>query len=101
MGISEKIKAIDNKVEQNKVQYNLDTQTAKIFALSSANVGKYKLLTGKDIFPIKDFLEKAAALKRFEYPPLLEELKAQTDIAKKQYQRLDDTDEFDETRNEK
>ena len=29
MGISEKIKAIDNKVEQNKVQYNLDTQTAK------------------------------------------------------------------------
>ena len=39
-------------------------------------------------------LEKAAALKRFEYSLLSKELKAQTDIAKKQY--LDDTDEFDE-----
>ena len=34
-------------------------------------------------------LEKAAALKRFEYLPLGKELKAQTDIAKKQHQKLD------------
>ena len=44
-------------------------------------------------------LEKAAALKRFEYSPLGKELKTQADIAKKQYQKLDDTDEFDETIN--
>ena len=34
-------------------------------------------------------------MKRFEYSPLGKELKAQTDIAKKQYQKLHDTYEFD------
>ena len=38
MSISEKIKTIDNKIEQNKAQYNSDRQTAKISALSSGNV---------------------------------------------------------------
>ena len=44
-------------------------------------------------------VEKAAALKRFEYSLLGKKLKAQTDIEKKQYQKLDDTDEFDGTIN--
>ena len=66
MSFSEKIKTIDNKIEQKKVQYNLDRQTAKISALSSKNVSKYEFLTGKDVLPKKDLLEKAAALKRFE-----------------------------------
>ena len=35
MTVSEKIKTIDNKIEQNKAQYDLDRQTTKIFALSS------------------------------------------------------------------
>ena len=35
-----------------------------------------------------DLLEKAATIKRFEYSVLGKELKAQTDIAKKQYQGL-------------
>ena len=95
MSISEKIKTIDNKIEQNKAQYNLDRQPARISALSSENVSKYEFSTSKDVLPEKDLLEKAAALKRFEYSPLGKELKAQTDIAKKQYQKLDDTCEFD------
>ena len=79
MSISEKIKAI----EQNKAQYNLDRQTAKIFALSSSgNVSKYEFLTGKDVLP-------EAALKRFEYSPFGKELKKQTSVAKKQYQDCD------------
>ena len=36
--VSKKIKTIDNKIEQNKAQYNLDRQTAKISVLSSGNV---------------------------------------------------------------
>ena len=48
MSINEKIKAINNKIEKNKAQYNLDRQTAKIPALSSGNVSKYEFLTGKD-----------------------------------------------------
>ena len=46
-------------------------------------------MTDKDILPERELLEKAATLKRFEYSPLGKELKAQTDIAKKQYQGLD------------
>ena len=82
MSISEKIKRFDNKIEQNKTQYNLDRQTAKISPLSLGN----RFLTGKDVLSEKDLLEKAAALKRFEYSTLGKELKSQTDIAKKQYQ---------------
>ena len=58
MSISEKIKAINNKIEQNKAQYELDRQTAKISALSSGNVSKYELLTGKDDSEGKYLLEK-------------------------------------------
>ena len=36
-------------------------------------------------------------MKRFKYFPLGKELKVQTDIAKKQYQKLVDTYEFDKT----
>ena len=43
------------------------------------------------IFYPKDLLEKAAALKRFEYSPLGRELKRQTSVAEKQYQKLDNT----------
>ena len=76
---------IDNKIEQNKAQYNLHRETTKTSALSSGNVSKYDFLTGKDVLPKKCLLEKAAALKRFEYSPLCKKLKAQTDIAKKHY----------------
>ena len=72
-----------------------------ISALSSGNGSKYEFLTGKDLLPDKDLLEKLAELKRFEYSPLGKELKAQNDITKKQYKKLDDTKEFDETINKK
>ena len=65
MSISEKIKTIDNKLEQNKAQYNLDRQTAKISPLSSGNVSKFEFLSGKDVLPEKELLEKAATMKRF------------------------------------
>ena len=89
MTVSEKIKIIDNKIKQSKAQHNLGRETAKISALSSGNVHKYEFLIGKDVLPQKDLLEKVAILERFEYSPLGKELKAQTDIAKKQYQGLD------------
>ena len=83
MSISEKIKTIDNKIEQSNVQHNLDRQTAKISASSSGNVSKYGFLTGKEVLPEKDLLEKAEAIKRFEYSPLGKELKKQTSVAEK------------------
>ena len=83
MSISQKIKAVNNKIEQNKAQYDLDRQTAKVSAFLSRNVSKYEFLTGKDVLPQKDLLEKAATMKRFEYSPLVKELKTQTENAKK------------------
>ena len=45
MTVSEKIKAMDNKIKQNKAQYNLEKQTA--FSLRS--VCNYEFLTREDI----------------------------------------------------
>ena len=74
MSISEKVKAVNNKIEQTKAQYNLDKQTVTISASSSGNASNYEFLTGKDFLPEKYLLEKAAALKRFQYAPLGKEL---------------------------
>ena len=61
----------------------------------SGNVSKYEFPTGKDVLPEKELLEKSAALTKFEYSPLGSELKKQIELAKKQYQKLDNTDEVD------
>ena len=66
ISISENIKTTDNKIEQNKPQYNSYGETANISALSSGNVSKYEFPTDKDALPEKNLLE----LKRFEYSPL-------------------------------
>ena len=52
-------------------------------------------MSGKDVLTKKDLLEKAATIRTFEYSSLGKKLKAQTDIAKKQHQKLDNTYEFD------
>ena len=83
MSICDKIKTINNKVEQRKAQYSLDRQTATISALSSGNVSKYEFLTSKDILTEINQLEKAATMKKFEYSPLGKELKKQTSVAEK------------------
>ena len=88
MSISEKIKTIDKKIEQNKAQYNFDRQTAKSSALSSGSVTKYGFLTAKDVLSRKELLEKAAVISKFEYSPLDKELKKQTSVDEKQCQKF-------------
>ena len=61
MNIIEKIKTINNKIEQNK---------------------------DPDVLPEKHLLERASTLKRFEYLSLDKKLKAQFNVAEKQYQKL-------------
>ena len=89
MSIIEKIKTTDTRIERNKAQYNLDGQTAKIHALSSENVSKYEFLTGKDVFPEEDLLEKVATVNRFKYSLLGKDLNKQASVAEKQYQSFD------------
>ena len=83
MSISEKIKTINNKIKQNKAQYDLGWQTTKISDSSSGNVSKYEYLTGQDAFLEKDLLVKAVTIKRFEYSALGKEFKKQTSASEK------------------
>ena len=46
------------------MKYNLYRQIVKILALSSGNVGKYEFLTGKDVLPGKELLEKATTTEK-------------------------------------
>ena len=89
MSVCEKIKTVDNKIVQNKAQYNLDRQIAKVSALPSGNVSKYEFLTGKYVLLEKDLLEKPAAINKFEYSPLDKQMKKKTRDAGKQYQKFD------------
>ena len=56
--------------------------------MSPRNLIKCEFLTEKDVLPEKDLLQKAVALKRFEYSSLGKELKTQTSVAEKQFQGL-------------
>ena len=51
-------------MDQNKVQYNFDRQTAETLALSPGNVDKYKFLMGDNVLLEKGFLEKVPKAKR-------------------------------------
>ena len=71
MSISEKTKPINNKIEQNKAQYNLNRQATKISSISSVNLSKHEFLTNKDVLQEKKLCYwKDAALERFENSPL-------------------------------
>ena len=80
---------------KDKIQYSLDRKSTEILTLSSGKVSKYEFLNGKVVLPEKDFLEKAATIKRFDHSPLGSEMKKQTDSAKKEYQGLGKIHRFD------
>ena len=42
---------IDDKIKDEKLQYNVNRKTAKISALSSGKIDKYEYLTGEEILP--------------------------------------------------
>ena len=42
---------IDDKVKDEKLQYDIDREAAKISSLSSGKIDKYEYLTGEEILP--------------------------------------------------
>ena len=66
MTVTNQIKILNRKIKQNESQYDLDGEAAKISALSSNNLDKYKLLTGEDLNLKLSTIELA----KFEYSPL-------------------------------
>ena len=41
---------IDDKIKDEKVQYDINRETPKIFALSSGKIDKYEFLTNEEIY---------------------------------------------------
>ena len=66
MRITEQVKILDDKIKSNTVQYDLDSEAAKISALSSKDLEKYEYLTGEELGYKPDVTQRA----KFEYSPL-------------------------------
>ena len=60
--------AINDQIRDEKLQYDINREAAKISALSSGKIHKYEYLTGEDIIPSnqQQIIEKA----KFNYSPL-------------------------------
>ena len=59
---------INGQIRDEKLQYDINREAAKISALSSGKIHKYEYLTGEDILPSnqQQIIEQA----KFTYPPL-------------------------------
>ena len=66
MAVTDQIKILNRKIKQNEAQYDLDREAAKISALSSNNLYKFKYLTGEDLGLKPSTVDQA----KFEYSPL-------------------------------
>ena len=77
---------INDQIRDEKLQYDINREAAKISALSSGKIHKYEYLTGEDILPSnqQQIIEKA----RFNYSPLgkafEKQIKTTEDEGKKQ-----------------
>ena len=63
-----KIMAINDQIRDEKLQYDVNREAAKISALSSGKIHKYEYLTGEDILPSnqQQMIEQA----KLTYSPL-------------------------------
>ena len=83
---------IDDQIRDEKLQYNINREAAKISALSSGKIHKYEYLTGEDILPSnqQQIIEQA----KFTYSPLGKAFEKQTkvieDQGEKQFKALED-----------
>ena len=59
---------IEDKIKDEKLQYDINREAAKVSALSSGKIDKYEYLTGEEILPSnqQQIIEKA----NFTYSPL-------------------------------
>ena len=66
----------DDQIKDEKLQYNINREAAKMSALSSGKIHKYEYLTGEDILPSnqQQIIEQA----KFTYSPLQKAFDKQT-----------------------
>ena len=91
---------INDKIRNEKIQYDINREAAKISALSSGEIRKYEYLTGEDILPSNQhqIIEPA----KFTYSPLgkafEKQIKTIEDQGKKQVDALENLKPKEETR---
>ena len=73
---------IENQIKDEKLQYDINREAAKISALSSGKIDKYEYLTGEEILPSnqQQIIEQA----KFTYSPLGKAFEKQTKTIKDQ-----------------
>ena len=59
---------IDDKIKDEKLQYNINREEAKILPLSSVNIHKYEYLKGEEILPSDQ--SRTIEQAKFTYSPL-------------------------------
>ena len=67
---------IEDQIRDEKLQYDINREAAKISALSSGKIDKYEYLTGEEILPSnqQQMIERA----KFTYSPLRKAFEKQT-----------------------
>ena len=91
---------INDQIRDEKLQYNINREAAKISALSSGKIHKYEYLTGEDILPSnqQQIIEQA----KFTYSPLgkafEKQIKTIEDQGEKQIDALKDLKPKEQTK---
>ena len=67
---------IDDQIRDEKLQYDINKEEAKISALSSGKLHKYEYLTGEDILPSNQ--QQIIEQTKFTYSPLGKTFEKQT-----------------------
>ena len=71
-----KIMSINDQIRDEKLQYDINREAAKILALSSGEIYKYEYLTGEDILPSNQ--QQIIEQPKFTYSPLRKAFEKQT-----------------------
>ena len=83
---------INDQIKDEKLQYDINREAAKISALSSGKIRKYEYLTGEDILPSNQ--QKIIEQAKFTYSPLGEafekQIKTNEDQGEKQIKAIQD-----------
>ena len=96
-----KIMTTNDQVKDEKLQYGINREAAKISALSSNKIGKYEYLTGEEILPSnqQQIIEQA----KFTYSPLgkafEKQIKTIEDQGQKQIKAIQDKGQLKQFKN--
>ena len=93
-----KIMTINDQIKDEKLQYDINREAAKISALSSGKIHKYEYLTSEDILPSNQQQIKEQV--KFTYSPLVKtfekRIKAIEDQGKRQVEALENLKDTNE-----